>query len=114
MTEEKIQEAEVEEIKKEEERIEIERNKKMDVYIEFVLIFILGILIGIAVKTEANKRITIGFDDYQMKLAKQDYNINQLQVEVDKKNAAEAKAAQDQAQQNSAAPSDGNIIENQN
>ena len=98
--ENKITEAEVEKI----EKIEEEKNKKMDVYIEFALIFILGILIGIAVKTEANKRVTIGFDDYQMKLAKQDFNINNLQFEVAKKNAADAKASQ---QQDSAAPNDG-------
>lgn len=84
-----------------EKQAEAERNRKMDMYIEFVLIFILGILIGIAVKTEANKRITIGFDDYQMKLAKQDFNINQLQVAVANKSAAEA---QSQGDQNGADP----------
>jgi len=99
--ENKISEAEVEKI----EKIETERNKKMDVYIEFALIFILGILIGIAVKTEANKKITIGFDDYQMKLSKQDFNINNLQFEVAKKNVEEAKMAEDEAQkQNNEAP----------
>ncbi len=102
--ENKISEAEVEKI----EKIETERNKKMDVYIEFALIFILGILIGIAVKTEANKKITIGFDDYQMKLSKQDFNINNLQFEVAKKNVEEAKMAEDEAQkQNNEAPVDG-------
>ncbi|PIP27008.1 MAG: hypothetical protein COX30_04215 [Candidatus Moranbacteria bacterium CG23_combo_of_CG06-09_8_20_14_all_39_10] len=102
--ENKISEAEVEKI----EKIETERNKKMDVYIEFALIFILGILIGIAVKTEANKKITIGFDDYQMKLSKQDFNINNLQFEVAKKNVEEAKMAEDEAQkQNNEALVDG-------
>lgn len=102
--ENKISEAEVEKI----EKIETERNKKMDVYIEFALIFILGILIGIAVKTEANKKITIGFDDYQMKLSKQDFNINNLQFEVAKKNVEDAKMAEDEAQkQNDGAPVDG-------
>lgn len=86
----KISEAEIEKT----EKIEEEKNKKMDVYIEFALIFILGILIGIAVKTEANKRVTIGFDDYQMKLTKQDFNINKLQFEVARKNADEAQQAQ--------------------
>ncbi len=100
----KISEAQVEKI----EKIETERNKKMDVYIEFALIFILGILIGIAVKTEANKKITIGFDDYQMKLSKQDFNINNLQFEVTKKNVEDAKIAEDEAQkQNDGAPVEG-------
>ena len=102
--ENKITEAEVEKI----EKIEEEKNKKMDVYIEFALIFILGILIGIALKTEANRRITIGFDDYQMKLAKQDFNINQLQFEVAKKSADNfAKTDNKNPQQDdSAVPSD--------
>jgi len=107
-----FQEAEIETVA--EEKAEAEKNKKMDAYIEFALIFILGILVGIAVKTEANKRITIGFDDYQMKLAKQDFNINNLQFEVAKKSAADAKSAQDQAQQqnNGNVPADANTSEN--
>jgi len=32
--------------------------------INFLLIFILGFLVGVAVKTEAKKRITIGYNDY--------------------------------------------------
>lgn len=82
---EKIQEAEIEQLtevgKRESE------NNKMDVYIELALIFILGILIGIVVKIEATKKITIGFNDYQMKIVKQDFDINKLQLEVVKKNS---------------------------
>lgn len=61
--------------------------RKTDYYIELALFLILGILIGVAVKTEAVKRVTIGVDDYRMKIASQDYNINQLQKDLAKKQA---------------------------
>lgn len=91
----KIQEAEIEQIKNEGEKKEEldlvfanseEKKRRTDVYIEFVLIFILGILIGVAIKTEAVKRITIGFDDYKMKIFSQDYDINALQTDLINKN----------------------------
>lgn len=53
---------------------------KADFYIEIALIFILGVLIGIAVKTEAAKKITVGYNDYQIKIG--NYNINQLQEDL--------------------------------
>jgi hypothetical protein len=65
------------------------RNRKTDLYIELVLFFILGLLIGVTLKTEADKRITIGYNDYQMNIKKQDYNINQLQIDIAKKVAEE-------------------------
>lgn len=92
--EEKIKEAETEPIAESDQKKEAERRKKTDAYIEFGLIFILGLLIGIAIKTEAGKRITIGFDDYQMKLAKQDFNINKLQFEVTKRNMESVEGGQ--------------------
>jgi hypothetical protein len=64
-------------------------------YIELALFFILGMLIGIALKTEALKKITIGYDDYRMKIEKQDYDINKLQADL---NAAQAEA-QENAQE---------------
>jgi len=93
---ESVQEAEVEKIEKvaevdfSEAEIspeEIERKKKVDRYIEFGLLFILGILVGIAIKTEATRRVTIGYDDWQMKIVKQGVDFNQMQVEVAKKSA---------------------------
>lgn len=71
---------------------EKQKNRRIDTYIEFVLILILGILIGIAVKTEAEKRITIGFDDYQMKIVRQDFDINKIQAEVTLQSVEESKA----------------------
>lgn len=58
---------------------------KTDYYIELILFLILGVLLGIAVKTESVKRVTIGYNDYKMKIMHQDYDINKLQADVLKK-----------------------------
>jgi hypothetical protein len=69
-----------------------EKNQKKDFYTEVILMLILGILIGVAVKTEAAKRITIGSDDYRMKFFANTYNLNNLEKELSK-NQAETQAA---------------------
>ncbi|PIP27821.1 MAG: hypothetical protein COX29_04420 [Candidatus Moranbacteria bacterium CG23_combo_of_CG06-09_8_20_14_all_35_22] len=61
---------------------EEEPKKKYDFYIELVLFLILGILVGIALKTEAVKRITIGYDDYKMKIMKSDFDINKIEKDI--------------------------------
>lgn len=61
-----------------------EKNQKKDFYIEVILMLVLGILIGVAVKTEAAKRITIGSDDYKMKFFANSYNLNNLEKELAK------------------------------
>ncbi len=43
--------------------------------INFLLIFILGFLVGIAIKTEARGRITIGYDDYLARQMRQDFDL---------------------------------------
>lgn len=93
--EDKINEAEIQEVEMEEKKQEEtpKKKRKTDFYIELVLFLILGILIGIAVKTEASKKITIGFDDYKMKIKKQDYNINQLQTDLAKAGTDQENAA---------------------
>ena len=73
-----IRDAEVEEIK--EQTILPKKNSKLDFYVELGLILVLGTLVGFAVKTEADKRITIGFNDYKMKIASGQYDINALQA----------------------------------
>lgn len=88
--------AEIESVESDILQDEQSQSKKMDKYVEFVLLFILGVLVGVAIKTEAVKKITIGFDDYQMKSASQDFDINNLQVEVVKKSVQEAKLVEDQ------------------
>lgn len=98
--EDMITEAEVEEIKiegeGEQKKKTPKKRKKTDFYIELVLFFILGILIGIAVKTEASKKITIGFNDYKMKIMKQDYDINKLQTDLANISATEEAPADEQ------------------
>jgi hypothetical protein len=81
------------------------KKKRKDLYVELVLFFILGVLIGITLKTEAVKRITIGYNDYQMDIKKQDYNINDIQTGLIKKSAEESaknqnSAAEDNGSQN--------------
>ena len=58
------------------------KNKSLDSYIEIALLFVLGILAGVALKVEAGKMITIGFDDYKMKFSNGQYNINDLQKKI--------------------------------
>lgn len=62
---------------------------KTDFYIEIALIFILGVLIGIAVKTEAVKRITMGYNDYQIKIEDDRYSISQLEKDLISKQSNE-------------------------
>ncbi|HAV11388.1 MAG TPA: hypothetical protein DCX32_02490 [Candidatus Moranbacteria bacterium] len=66
----------------------LEINKaKRDFKIELALFFILGLLLGVTVKTEAAKRITIGFNDYKIDAAADSYNVS----EIKKKLVEEAK-----------------------
>jgi len=68
-----------------EDEIIDDRKKQENPYIERILILILGILIGIAVKTQAVQKITIGFDDYLMKFENRGYDLNKIQDEQLKK-----------------------------
>jgi len=43
--------------------------------INYLLIFILGFLVGVAVKTEAKKRVTIGYGDYLVSEMKQGFDL---------------------------------------
>lgn len=76
----------VEEIKENSQEVgdNWEKNQRKDYYVEIILMLILGILIGVAVKTEAGKRITIGSDDYKMKFSANAYNLNELEKELSK------------------------------
>jgi hypothetical protein len=75
-------------------------NKKIDSYIEIALLFVLGILGGVALKVEAGKFITIGYDDYKMKFSDKQYNINEFQKKIDETLAAQEKenSSQDKSQ----------------
>ncbi len=92
------------------------RNKKADFYIELGLILILGILIGIAVKTEAKKKITIGFSDYLIKQVPNSYNINQMEIQAQQQQAqgqtdasgSDLPASPDQSQNQQQSQNSGN------
>ncbi|MDO9231721.1 MAG: hypothetical protein Q7U36_04595 [bacterium] len=72
--------------------------KKYDFYVELVLFLILGILIGIALKTEAVKKITIGYDDYKMKIMKSDFDINKIEKDILQKQNDEAQKGTEENQ----------------
>ena len=98
--ENKIKDGEVKEFSDEsfsENATTVRKKRRSDLYIEMILFFILGVLIGVTLKTEASKRITIGYNDYQMNIHLQDYDINKLQADLTRKNAEEISSEDDQA-----------------
>lgn len=55
------------------------KNKfRMDLF----LYLIMGVLLGVIIKTEAAKRVVIGFDDYKLAGIRQDYNINRMEKDL--------------------------------
>jgi hypothetical protein len=56
---------------------------------ELILFLILGFLIGIVIKTESVKKLTIGFEDYKAPTLVQGYDIEQIQKELIKENQSE-------------------------
>jgi hypothetical protein len=79
------------------------RKRRNDFYIELALFLILGVLIGVALKNEAVKRVTMGFDDYKMKIFRQDYDLNAVQAKVIQQ-AKDAQAAADATSSNQTVP----------
>ena len=78
------------------------RKNKSDFRSRLALIFFLGFLIGIAIKTEALKKITIGYDDYLMKIKSQSYNINKAQTDLQKQAMEVAKQQEQESEKNNA------------
>jgi len=58
-------------------------NKKINLYIELALFLILGFLLGSVIKTEAAKKVTIGFGDYTAPALKQGYDFTQIQKNLE-------------------------------
>lgn len=84
-----IRDAEIEEVVSKEETLgEIINPSTCEVHpkkgrrMDWVLLFILGLLIGVVAKQEAGKRIVIGFDDYLMRFGDQNYSINAMDKEL--------------------------------
>ena len=96
------QEKEFEQIEKEIETGEVlEKKKRREAIFEMALFFVLGVLLGVTIKTEAVKRITIGFNDYQIVKPLQSYNVTDLKKNLDEqiaKQEADQQAAEQQAQ----------------
>lgn len=67
---------------------EIEKKKKREVLFELALFLILGILLGITIKTEAVKRITIGFNDYKTAGGESAYNFDEIKKGLEQQAAA--------------------------
>jgi hypothetical protein len=65
----------------------MQEKKKTDLYINIALLFVLGVLAGVALKGEAKKNITIGFEDYKMKFSSEGYKINVLQNKLSEQEA---------------------------
>lgn len=85
-----------------------EAGKKMKINektINVLLILILGFLVGVAVKTEAKKRITIGYGDYLIESMKQDFDL----MSPDPKSAPETQGAPNAEQ----GPEQGDELQNQ-
>ncbi|MFA5962188.1 MAG: hypothetical protein WC848_05895 [Parcubacteria group bacterium] len=83
---------------------DVAKKTKSEFRSRLMLVFVLGFLIGIALKTEALKKITIGYDDYLMKIKSQSYNINDVQVKLQAERDA---ATQAQTQQQGTLPDSG-------
>ncbi len=64
---------------------------------EIIFLLVLGFLVGAVIKTEAAKRITIGFEDYKAKNFEQAYDFEKIQKELKEKFEAQSKQ-QDQQQ----------------
>jgi hypothetical protein len=82
----------MQEMNDQEEEEAYEKKNKKEFLSRLVMIFVLGFLIGIAFKTEALKKVTVGYNDYLVKTKSQDYDINQAQKELNKARDAASEA----------------------
>lgn len=67
-----------------------ELKRYRDRKVELSLFFILGLLLGFTLKTEAVKRITIGFDDYQISAGRNAYDIESIERKLSGSSASDA------------------------
>lgn len=64
------------------EVVPAEKKRGSEFYFEIALILVLGFLIGMVVKTEAVKKITMGYEDYHITPNVQAYNFKALEDEI--------------------------------
>ncbi|MFA5777283.1 MAG: hypothetical protein WC906_02500 [Parcubacteria group bacterium] len=90
MEEEKeIKEADIIDDEKKEARLK----KGIDFRLELALFLILGFLLGVVIKTEAVKRITIGFNDGSIPSQRQAYDFEKIKKEIAEQSAAAQQTA---------------------
>lgn len=65
----------------------------IDFRLELALFLILGFLLGVVIKTEAVKRITIGFNDGAIPSSRQSYDFEKIKQDLVDQSAAEQQAA---------------------
>lgn len=81
-----------------ETEVERVKKKRREAMFELGLFLVLGILIGITLKTEAVKKITMGFSDYQIKKVQQSYDISAIKKKLEDQMAQQQMEAQAQMQ----------------
>jgi hypothetical protein len=82
----------------------LEKKKRREVIFEMALFLVLGILLGVTIKTEAVKRITIGFNDYQITKPAQSYNVTEMKKALDEQMAQQEMTQQEIQPQEQAQP----------
>ena len=65
---------------------------------KLVALFVLGILIGVTLKTQALKTVTMGFDDYRLKETKHYFILTQKQEQVSETEDETGGSAQEEIQ----------------
>ena len=82
------------------ETIEDEKDLRLkrgiDFRLELALFLILGFLLGVVIKTEAVKRVTIGFNDGDITTSRQAYDFEKIKQDLADQSAAAEQAAQEQ------------------
>lgn len=82
------------------EKIEgAEKKDKKNYRTEIILILIIGLLLGIMIKAEALKKLSIGFSDYKVRGGAQSYDLDA----IEKRLTEEAKAQEEAVKNNSGA-----------
>jgi len=85
-----IQDAEV-------SQVDQEKNIKKSYRTEIFFIFVIGLLIGIMVKAESVKKISIGFNDYKVVAKTQEYNIEAIEKSLFEKTEKAKEAVSEEA-----------------
>ncbi|TSD02270.1 MAG: Uncharacterized protein Athens071425_63 [Parcubacteria group bacterium Athens0714_25] len=91
--------------------------KLNDRKVELALFLILGFLLGVMLKTEAVKKITIGFNDYLVTAVENEIDINQIQKDAMAEQEAQRKEQEEamkQSGESAQQDQSGNVDESQN